>query len=109
MNARQVRALHDLVRKAEPLGIEPDIDTDDKLIHVTMEVAHGVDDGNTYEVKLWMRYTLLYFPDWFYIRGDGVVYTHNAERDSCHEVQGVRWERRVDHGWRLAATVGGAL
>lgn len=75
MNTKQVEALYALMQRAKPprkswaSDGEPDAE-----LHVSLSVASGADDGNTYEAKLWTVEVGYRFPDEFYLCSDGSVY-----------------------------------
>lgn len=97
MNYRQVQAVERLMRWATP----PTRSEDEPRPELLMDLAvlDGKDDGasgapfggSTYVVKLWTVEGGYRFPDLFYVRSDGLVYTYDSETDSSHEVKGVRW------------------
>lgn len=107
MNLKQVSALHDLMKKAAyGSGAIPYVfdDAGPLDLHVTLAVSHGYDNGNTYEAKLWTTTTtLLRFPDLFYLRDDGKVYTYNLDADECHELKSVSWKSLGKYSYALDA------
>lgn len=93
MNAKQVKALADLMRDAAPPKQMYDTDEDPRPeLHVTLEVAQGADNGNTYEARFWTTFGLHSFPDSFYLRDDGTVYVYDSEKDESHKVTKIEWD-----------------
>lgn len=103
MNAKQVAALHHLMGLAKPpRSMYMEEDEPSPELHVTVEVAQGADDGNTYSASLWVVEGLYRFPDVFYLRGDGVVYVYDSDADASRQIVLLRWQYDADsHHWTL--------
>lgn len=99
MNLEQVEALAKLMRQARPLRHFPEDPEPD--IQVRLEVAHGYDNGNTYEATLWSVISLDRFTEPFYIRDDGTVYVYDMDADTTHRVERVAWRAADKYRYRL--------
>lgn len=108
MNRRQVEALARLMVDAQPpRGLYAGEDEPPPELHVSLHVVQGVDDGNTYEARLWAIGGLQRFPDVFYLRSDGTVYVYDSETDTSRKLLRVAWEpdAKRRHYWTLNARV----